>query len=95
MPRDREVAGSLMREDLAIAAAAAGEVVLWGDQRLLTTLSFVYLAEREDEPVVRALREILGRVWTDLQPARTDQDHDGDHGQGERCGVISAGDAVG
>ena len=55
---------SLMREDLAIEAVAAGEVVLWGDQRLETTLSFVYLAEREDEPVVRALREVLDRVWT-------------------------------
>ena len=55
---------SLMREDLAIAAAAAGDVVLWSDKRLLTTLSFIYLAEREDEPVIRALRDMLGRVWT-------------------------------
>ena len=55
---------SLMREDLAIAAASAGDVVLWSDKRLLTTLSFIYLAEREDEPVIRALRDMLGRVWT-------------------------------
>jgi DNA-binding transcriptional LysR family regulator len=55
---------SLMREDLAIAAAAAGDVVLWSDKRLLTTLSFIYLAEREDEPVLRALRDMLARVWT-------------------------------
>ena len=55
---------SLMREDLAIAAAAAGDVVLWSDKRLLTTLSFIYLAEREGEPVIRALRDMLGRVWT-------------------------------
>ena len=55
---------SLMREDLAVAAAAAGDVVLWSDKRLLTTLSFIYLAEREDEPVLRALRDILARVWT-------------------------------
>jgi DNA-binding transcriptional LysR family regulator len=55
---------SLMREDLAIAAAAAGDVVLWSDKRLLTTLSFIYLAEREEEPVIRALRDMLGRVWT-------------------------------
>ena len=33
--------------------------MLWGDKRLLTTLSFIYLAEREDEPVVRALRDVL------------------------------------
>ena len=55
---------SLMREDLAIAAAAAGDVVLWGGKRLLTTLSFIYLAEREDEPILRALRDMLARVWT-------------------------------
>ncbi len=55
---------SLMREDLAMAAVAAGDVVLWSDKRLLTTLSFIYLAEREDEPVIRALRDMLARVWT-------------------------------
>jgi DNA-binding transcriptional LysR family regulator len=58
---------SLMREDLAVEAAAKGEVALWGDKRLLTTLSFVYLAEREEEPVVRALREVLARVWMDAE----------------------------
>ena len=61
---------SLMREDLAIAASAAGDVVLWGEQRLETTLSFIYLAEREDEALVRALREILGRVWTPAKQSR-------------------------
>ena len=50
---------SLMRDDLAIAAQRAGEVVLWGDKRLLTTLSFVHLAEREDEPVVYGLTKNL------------------------------------
>jgi DNA-binding transcriptional LysR family regulator len=55
---------SLMREDLAVEAAAKDDVVLWADTRLPTTLSFVYLAEREDEPVVRALRDVLDRVWT-------------------------------
>ncbi|MEO8345823.1 MAG: LysR family transcriptional regulator [Betaproteobacteria bacterium] len=62
---------SLMREDLATVASAAGDVVLWGDQRLETTLSFIHLAERENEPVVHALREILGRVWTPAREIRT------------------------
>ncbi len=61
---------SLMREDLAIDAAAAGDIVLWSDKRLLTTLSFVYLAEREDEPVVRALRDVLVGVWMDTRESR-------------------------
>ena len=39
-----------MREDLAIAAAAAGDVVLWGDKRLLTTLSFIYLPSARTSP---------------------------------------------
>jgi DNA-binding transcriptional LysR family regulator len=55
---------SLMREDQALAAAGAGDVVLWSDKRLLTTLSFIHLAERAEEPVLRALRDVLGRVWT-------------------------------
>lgn len=54
---------TLMREDLAIEAAAAGEVVLWGDRRLETTLSFIYRAEREDDPIVHALLDVLRRVW--------------------------------
>ncbi len=58
---------TLMREDLAIAAADRDEIVLWGDKRLLTTLSFIHLAEREDEPVVRALRDVLARVWAPLK----------------------------
>jgi DNA-binding transcriptional LysR family regulator len=56
---------SLMREDLALEAAAAGDVVLWGETRLPTTLSFIYLAEREDEPIVRALLDVLERIWAD------------------------------
>jgi DNA-binding transcriptional LysR family regulator len=54
---------SLMREDLALAASVAGEVVLWGNKRLLTTLQFVYLTARQDEPVILAMRQMLGRVW--------------------------------
>ncbi|HEY5307264.1 MAG TPA: LysR family transcriptional regulator [Casimicrobiaceae bacterium] len=54
---------TLMREDLATEAAEAGEVVLWGDRRLETTLSFVYRAEREEDAVVHALLDVLRRVW--------------------------------
>ncbi len=55
---------SLMREDLALAAAAAGEVALWNRVRLETTLKFLYLRRRESDPEIRALLDVLHQVWT-------------------------------
>jgi DNA-binding transcriptional LysR family regulator len=61
---------ALMREDLAMEAAAKGDVIIWGDKRLETMLSFVHLAEREDEPVVRALRDVLHSIWPQTADAK-------------------------
>ena len=41
---------SLMREDVALEAAAAGEVALWNKVRLETTLKFLHLRQRENDP---------------------------------------------
>ncbi len=60
---------ALMREDLAIEKAAAGEICLWRDVRLTTTLQFLYSREREQDPVIRAMREILTDVW-DCRPRK-------------------------
>ena len=54
---------ALMREDLALDRAAAGEVYLWKDVRLTTALKFVYLREREKDPVIGALVDLLKDVW--------------------------------
>jgi len=54
---------ALMREDVALEAANAGEVVVWGDVRLATTLEFLYLKRRENEPALRALIDVLRQVW--------------------------------
>ena len=54
---------ALMREDLALAAASEGTVCLWRDVRATTTLSFVHLRERGDDPIVRALTDVLHGVW--------------------------------
>lgn len=54
---------ALMREDLALEKAAAGEVCLWKDVRMPTTLWFIYLQEREDDPVIRALIDVLKDTW--------------------------------
>jgi DNA-binding transcriptional LysR family regulator len=54
---------ALMREDLALAAEAAGQVCLWSDARLATQLQFVYRTEREKDPVLQGLLQVLARVW--------------------------------
>ncbi len=54
---------ALMREDLAMEKVAAGEVCVWKDIRLPSTLWFIYLRNREDDPVIRALLPLLGEVW--------------------------------
>lgn len=53
----------LMREDLARAAEAAGEVCIWQRAAATTQLSFVYARGREDDPVIAALLEAVGEVW--------------------------------
>jgi DNA-binding transcriptional LysR family regulator len=54
---------ALMREDLAEAAAAAGEVCVWNGARLSTTLQFIWREERGDDPVIVALRELVRDTW--------------------------------
>jgi DNA-binding transcriptional LysR family regulator len=54
---------SLMREDIARAQSKAGEIVLWNGPRLLTSLQFLYAREREAEPVIAALVEVVRDVW--------------------------------
>ena len=54
---------SLIREELALEKEAAGEVCLWRDVRLETTLWFIYLRAREDDPVIRTLLDVLRDTW--------------------------------
>lgn len=54
---------ALMREDIALDKQRAGLVCLWNDLRLPTALQFIYLREREDDPVLRALVGILRTIW--------------------------------
>jgi DNA-binding transcriptional LysR family regulator len=54
---------ALMREDLALDKARAGEVCLWKEVRLTTALKFVYLRDREEDPVIRALVDLLKDMW--------------------------------
>jgi DNA-binding transcriptional LysR family regulator len=62
---------SLIREELALEKEAAGEVCLWRDVRLETTLWFIYLLARQDDPAIRALLDVLHDTWKLAgQPAR-------------------------
>ena len=54
---------ALMREDLALADAARGELVIWGESRIATRLQFVYPKEREREPAIHALSDVVADVW--------------------------------
>ena len=53
----------LMREDLARAAAAAGEVHIWEGGAPTTQLSFIYARGRDNDAVIAALLESLDEVW--------------------------------
>jgi DNA-binding transcriptional LysR family regulator len=53
----------LMREDLARAAAAAGEVHIWEGGAPATQLSFIYARGRDNDAVIAALLESLDEVW--------------------------------
>jgi DNA-binding transcriptional LysR family regulator len=60
---------SLIREDLALQKEAAGEVCLWRDVRPETTLWFIYLLARTDDPVIRALLGVLRDTWKPAEAA--------------------------
>lgn len=54
---------SLMREDLALAARRAGQVILWNKAKAETMLSFIYPASRETDPVIRAMAAVIRNIW--------------------------------
>jgi DNA-binding transcriptional LysR family regulator len=54
---------ALMREDLALHAAEAGDVCLWDGVRMPTTLQFLYLRERGKDPEIAAVLDVLRDVW--------------------------------
>jgi len=67
---------ALIREEAALRMAAAGEICLWRDARVATTLWFIYLQSREQDPIVRALLDVLDDVWGPL-PAEGADPRDG------------------
>lgn len=54
---------ALIREDIALQYAEAGEVCLWDGIRIPATVWFVYLRERESDPMLRSLLDVLAGIW--------------------------------
>jgi len=54
---------ALMREEAARARAAAGEIFIWDQARLRTTLWFVCASGREEDPPLKALLSLLPEIW--------------------------------
>lgn len=54
---------ALLREEDALAAAAAGELELWPDLVKTAELQFVFAADKATDPVLQALVGELGPVW--------------------------------
>jgi DNA-binding transcriptional LysR family regulator len=55
---------ALLREDMATAESAHGGIAVWGDTRLTATLSFICRRERELEPGIGALRDVVRDVFS-------------------------------
>jgi len=52
-----------MREDVAVEAERAGEVVRWPGASLGTTLQFLHARDRDGEPAIAALRTLVEDTW--------------------------------
>ncbi|WP_454019583.1 LysR family transcriptional regulator [Azospirillum sp. Marseille-Q6669] len=58
---------ALLREEQALAAAAAGEVALWPGEALRSHLHLILPLDKEGEPALQALRAAVGAVWQEPQ----------------------------
>jgi DNA-binding transcriptional LysR family regulator len=54
---------SLLREELALAAAEHGEVVIWPHVRLSAQLGMIYARDMEHDPAIVAMLSVLRSVW--------------------------------
>ena len=54
---------SLIREDLALEKEASGKMCLRGDVRVESTLWFIYLLARKDDPIILSLLNVLRDIW--------------------------------
>ena len=67
---------ALLREDMAMADAAQGQLAIWGATRLATKLQFIHRRERDRDPAIHALQEVVRDVWTPEQARRAEEGAD-------------------
>ncbi|MEZ0600960.1 LysR family transcriptional regulator [Paraburkholderia sp. IW21] len=53
----------LIREEMALQARAAGELVFFGDHKATTQLAFAYPEGRGGDPAIRATLSTLEKIW--------------------------------
>jgi DNA-binding transcriptional LysR family regulator len=56
---------SLIRDDAGPSTAEASRYFIWPDSEVTTRLWLVHAADRESDPLLVALREVLAAVWAD------------------------------
>ncbi len=63
---------SLMREEAARELEAAGRATIWGDTRVASTLWFIALESRRDDPLIKATFDLVRDSWLPdaVAPAR-------------------------
>ncbi|ANN77951.1 LysR family transcriptional regulator [Bordetella flabilis] len=54
---------ALLREEIAMAGAAANDFVVWGTARADATLGFVLAPDRAGEPLLVALESVMQKIW--------------------------------
>lgn len=62
---------ALMREDMATADAARGQLAFWGDTQVETPLAFVHRRERDHDPAIHAIRDVVQDVFAPQTPSGT------------------------
>ena len=53
----------LMEENKARADADEGKVAIWPGEKVRTQLAFIYLAKRQEDPIIDSLCKVLRKVW--------------------------------
>jgi DNA-binding transcriptional LysR family regulator len=66
----------LMREELAVEAQKAGEVILFGDCRVSSQLMFIYPTERRGDQRICAALAALRKVWGFVESGPSEVDSD-------------------
>ena len=60
---------SLIRDDVGAPSTDAGRYFLWSGAEATTRLWLVYAADREGDPMIAALRDVLREVWGEAPEA--------------------------